>query len=238
MEVAVGLGVGDGVGVNVGVGVAVGVSVGVGVKVSVGTGVSTGASTAACTSSTAGASAGCAAVGSGVLGGGACAGWRALIWIQRDGIDEDQIPIGVAAIVGAVVGAKENGNRTVAGPGADIDVHIWWWVIEHTPRYPVDWPPNDRWAVGVGAAGGVDAQLATKGIGRGWRSPTNASAITSARRYGDLGVDASLKRAARALDGEIGATKITMIGLVKGCVTGGNKLGPAIGHFPGRAAMK
>lgn len=75
---------------------------------------------------------------------------------------------------------EKDGHHVADGACFDVNVHIGRRVVENTPVTPVHWPPHNGWTVGIGAAGRVEAKLATKLIRRIGRTPGDAGAIACA----------------------------------------------------------
>lgn len=103
-----------------------------------------------------------------------------------------------------MIDQEKDGNRAIDGARLYVDIDIGRWIIQDAPFTKVHRSPNDQRAIRVGATGGVNAELATKVVGRIGRSPGNTGTVASTRRYLNLGEDTCLERATRVRHFEAG----------------------------------
>lgn len=149
--------------------------------------------------------------------------------IEGNGIDKNQVIAGRYR----VIDQKENRHGFADCPGAHIDIHIGRGIIENATRPPVHWPPDDIRAIGVAAAGRVDAKLAAKGFWRCRRTPGDTGPVAIAGRDGNMGEDPGLECASAAPDAQARRPPKGVYILDIGWIAIENKLCPPFGNLAG-----
>lgn len=141
-----------------------------------------------------------------------------------------------------MIDQEKDGDCVVDGTRLDINVNIGGRVVEDAPIAPMHWPPDNVWAVGVGAARGVNPKLAAKLIGRIGCAPGDAGAIARTWVDLDLGKDARFEGATAVLHLEAGwppksmrATRRSLNDI--GEITRQDKRTPAIWQLARRATL-
>ncbi len=128
-----------------------------------------------------------------------------------------------------MIGDKKDSHGATDRSSTYID--IWSFtgrIVENAAFPPVHWAPNNGGAIGIGAARGVDPQLAAKVIGGIGRAPGDAGTVAGAGCHIYLRIDTGLEGTSIAPDPQGACPKIGVGIVEKGRVAVENELRPTV----------